>query len=734
MDETQATGPSGNSSPPESTLSHEALKHWIDSPEAFFNRELSWLAFARRVLELMQDPEIPLLERVNFAGIVGMLHDEFFMKRIGGLKRQVRLGVVTRSIDGRTPFDELSACRDEIKSQMAILSVVMEREIRPALKRAGVPLLDHAELSEEQQAQVATYFDTSILPLLTPLAVDAEHPFPFISGQGVNLAIWITGPKARKHRFVRLKVPANHSRWLPIPGSGGFVPLEQVIVANLPRVLPGDHSFRTYLFRVTRGAEARIEDAEEPADPDALVPGGIVSQVTHELKARRFAGIVRLKVGSDMPPELRDWLCEQLRISGDDVLATDTLLGLNDLMSLRIAGHDELRYPPHDPVIHPRLRGSEADEIFKIIRRGDILLHHPYDDFDSSVLRFIERAAEDPHVLAIKITIYRTSSDSPIIRALAEAARRGKQVAVLVEITARFDEAPNIAWGQLLEKEGVHVAYGVEKLKTHVKLALVVREEQGTLHSYAHVGTGNYHTGTARMYEDLGILTSDPILCRDISLLFNQLTGALPVRNFERLIVAPTHLREHLIRLIRREKELAQEGKRARIRAKINQLQDPEIIRELYLAGSAGVEISLQVRGVCCLRPGVAFSHNIQVFSVVGRFLEHSRIYEFWNGGAPDYLVGSADWTKRNLDRRVESLMRVMDPELKRQLGGILDTYENDRYSRWDCLPDGTYRRRKPGQGEARHGSQEVFIDLARFMAGPQDARPTLRGGAERNW
>ncbi len=376
---------------------------------------------------------------------------------------------------------------------------------------------------------------------------------------------------------------------------------------------------------------------------------------------------------------------------------------------------------------HPSLRrvpDAEPRTIFEEIRRGDILVHHPYQSFDSSVLRLISEAAEDPKVLAIKLTIYRTSSDSPIIRALTEAARRGKQVAVLVEITARFDEAPNIAWGQVLEREGVHVAYGVEKLKTHVKLALVVRDEEGGPRSYVHVGTGNYHTGTARIYEDLGILSADPALCRDVAQLFNQLTGALHVRSFEKLIVAPSEMRARFTELIRREADHARAGREARIRAKMNQLQDPEIIRELYKAGMAGVPVTLNVRGLCCLRPGVpGLSENIRVFSAVGRFLEHGRIYEFLNGGDREYYLGSADWMKRNLDRRVESIAPVEDPKLKEELSRILDVYEQDNCSCWDCGPDGSYTRRQPGPEERRVCAQEVFAEMARAQIGGETPR-----------
>jgi polyphosphate kinase len=695
----------------------------LDSPQAFLNRELSWLAFARRVLELTEDRGLPLLERVKFVGIMGMLHDEFFMKRISGLKRQVRRGVIKEALDGRRPAEELAACRDEVRRQMETLSRVMTEEIRPGLAAAGIPILGHADLTPKQQAHLRDYFSLAVLPILTPLAVDAEHPFPFISGQGLNLAIQVRYATGTRERFVRLKVPANRPRWLRLPDGDGFVPLEQVIAANLGLLLPGDQTFSAYLFRVTRGAEAEVDDADEAPDGDTLLPGGIVHLVTRELKARRFAGVVRVKVSADMPEGLRDWLKDQLQVSAEDIYPTDTFLGLSDLLSLPVSGRDDLLLPRHEPVTHPRLRAVPSAEpwaIFGEMARGDILLHHPYHSFDTSVLRFLEAAARDPHVLAIKLTIYRTSRDSPIIRALTEAARHGKQVAVLVEITARFDEAPNIAWGQLLEDEGVHVSYGVAKLKTHVKLALVVRDEGGRPRLYAHVGTGNYHTGTARAYEDLGVLTCDPDLCRDVAALFNQLTGALPMGEFKKLLVAPRDMRRRFGELIRREAEHARAGRAAGIRTKLNQLQDPDIIRELYRAGAAGVPISLNVRGLCCLRPGTpGLSENIRVFSAVGRYLEHGRIYEFLNGGAPEYYLGSADWMRRNLDRRVESIMPVTDAVLMGELGAILDIYERDNDSRWDAAPDGTYTRRRPAPGEERRGAQAAFTALAAAQAAP---------------
>jgi polyphosphate kinase len=460
------------------------------------------------------------------------------------------------------------------------------------------------------------------------------------------------------------------------------------------------------------------EDADLAIGEAGGEPGSIVRQVSGELKARKFAGITRLQVDSAMKKEMVGWLSTQLGIADDDVYVTEGLIRADDLLKLEVRGRPDLRFPHHAPITHPRLRhidGREPAALFEEIARGDILLHHPYVSFDTSVLRLVEAAAEDPEVLAIKLTIYRTSSDSPIVRALAEAARRGKQVAVLVEITARFDEAPNIAWGRYLEKEGAHVSYGVQRLKTHVKLVLVVREEEGQIRRYAHVGTGNYHSGTARIYEDLGVLTADPEICHDVSAVFNALTGSTPIGERSSLLVAPTAMRQRFTEIIRREGEHARAGRPCGIRAKMNQLQDQEIIRELYEASRAGVPIELNVRGLCCLRPGVpGLSENIRVFSVVGRFLEHSRVFRFENGGEPEHFLGSADWMKRNLDNRVETILAVRDEELQRQLDEILEVYATDNASAWDCDGDGAYWQRTAADGEERRVAQEILIRMTR--------------------
>ena len=685
-----------------------------DSPAALINRELSWLSFARRVLALAEDPEQPLLERVKFAGIMGMIYDEFAMKRLGGLFRRVRKGEARRGPDGMTPAEVLGACRAELRSQQEAVSGLVEEQLRPALRGLGCPVLDTGDLSPPQRDFLARYFVDSVEPILTPLVADAAHPFPFISNLGLNVAVVVTGP-GRRRRFVRIKVPANRPRWVPLPDQAGWVPLEQVIAANLGALFPRAEELDCWYFRVTRGAK---DDpwTDQAGDEDAdLSPGAIIGMVTAELTARKYAGAVRVEVGADMPADLRDWLATQLDADTADVIATPGLLSLGDLMDLPVDGHAGQRYPPHEPVTHPRLRHlthSDPSAVFGEIRRGDILVHLPYHSFDTSILRFLESAAVDPAVLAIKLTIYRTGRRSPIVQALKEAARRGKQVAVLVEITARFDEAPNISWGKELEEAGAHVAYGVERIKTHVKLALVVREEPDGIRRYVHVGTGNYHEGTARLYEDLGLLSADPELAAHAAAIFNELTAGIPAPTPGKLLIAPHDLRERFVALIRREAGHARAGRPCSIRAKMNQLQDPQMIRELYAASLAGVPIALGVRGLCCLRAGIPeLSPTIQVYSTLGRFLEHSRIYRFENGGAPEFFLGSADLMTRNLSRRMETVTPVCDPAIKAELEDILRIYEEDNCSAWDMQADGEYVRRRPAAGEARREAQQAFIE-----------------------
>jgi polyphosphate kinase len=691
------------------------------TPDSYVSRDLSWLDFARRVLALAEDPEVPLLERVRFVGIMGMLHDEFFMKRMSGLKREAARGSTKRLMGGRLPREELEACRKELAAQGELLNRVIA-DILPRLEREGIPILDHEELGAEPRAALRTYFEDSILPVLTPLAVDSEHPFPFVSNLALNVVLTLRHERKKRARLVRVKVPSNLPRWVPVPGGSAFTPLEQVIAANLGLLYEAATAEDAHFFRVTRGADGDPDRTLADRYTSLDAPGSIIEQVSYELKARKFAGVVRLEVSDAMPTRLREGLSRQLGIGPSDVYPSDRFLGLGDLSQFQGPQGGRLRFARHAPVVHPRLRGIPPERpqaIFEEIARGDILLHHPYHDFSSSVLRFLQAAARDPMVLAIKLTIYRTSKDSPIVLALAEAARRGKQVVVQVEVTARFDEAPNIAWGKFLEEEGAHVVYGVDQLKTHVKLALVIRQEGTRVRRYAHVGTGNYHPGTAKIYEDLGLMTSDPEVCRDVASVFNALTGATGYGRQRRVLVAPVTMRRRFVELIRREASHAREGRPSGICAKMNQLQDPDIIQELYEASRAGVRVDLVVRGLCCLRAGVpGLSENVRVISVVGRFLEHSRIYRFANGGDPEYFMGSADWMKRNLSNRVETVVPVRDEKLRRELDDILGVYLSDNASAWDAGPDGAYTRRRPREGEERRAVQEVFIRRATEDAG----------------
>jgi polyphosphate kinase len=692
-----------------------------DSPQAYLNRELSWLSFARRVLVMAEDPAVPLLERLKFAGIVSTLHDEFFMKRVSGIKRLLSRGDTSLSLDGLLPVEELMLCREEVLTQEELLYGLLKRDLLPSLAAAGIEILSLAQLNADQRAFIDQYFVRHVLPVLTPLAVDAEHPFPFVSHLGLNLLVQIRDTKRGRARLVRIKVPGNRPRWVPLEGHMAVVPLELVISANLEKVFPDAAKLDVYRFRVTRGADNKYEDeSDDRLSEMPLSPGSLMSYVADELKARRFAGIVRLQIASGMPERLIDWLAKQLGVNSEDVYVSDEPLAASDLMQLNFPGLPELHYPPHEPVLHPRLAklAPTPTAIFGEICRGDILLHHPYQSFDHSVVRFLRSAAVDPATLAIKLTIYRTNKDSPIIQALLEAARAGKQVAVLVEITARFDEQPNIEWAKLLEKEGAHVAYGVERLKTHVKLALVIREEADGLKRYVHVSTGNYHSGTARIYEDFGVLSCHPDLCEDVSQVFNELTGATPYEHYTTLLLAPRFMRARFRELIDREMEHAQTGRRSGIYAKMNQLQDTELIAQLYRASQAGVPVALNIRGLNCLRPGVpGLSENIRLFSVVGRFLEHSRVYRFENDGKPLFFLGSADWMRRNLDRRVETLMQVKDKAIQAELDRTIAVYEGDNCSAWDCGPDGTYTRREPGKKEERRAAQDMFLAAAQPQA-----------------
>ncbi|MFC1673336.1 polyphosphate kinase 1 [Pseudomonadota bacterium] len=687
--------------------------------QVYLNRELAWLTFARRVLALAEDPDTPLMERVKFAAIMGMLYDEFAMKRLGGMLKKLGQGQTrSHAPDGMETTETLRQCRVEVESQHRLLNTLIESDLRPGLARIGYPLLGYTELDDANKQACDDYFARHIEPILTPLAVDLAHPFPFVSNQSLNIAALIKDTPDAAVRFVRIKVPDNRPRWVPLP-DGGWVPLEDLITNSVKLLFPLAAQIECHYFRVLRGAKDSPWDRPETHELDPYVrPGRLMDIVADELEDRKYAGVTRLEVDAAMPEFWATWLARCMGADEDVIGHIDGLMATYDLADLKVDRAPELFDPPYEPVTHPRLQSLPDDTaaaFFAEIRRGDLLVHFPYQSFDTSVLKMLKLAATDPTVLAIKLTIYRTAKDSPVIEALAEAARRGKQVAVLVELTARFDETPNIAWARYLEKMGAHVAYGVEKLKTHAKLALIVREEADGLRRYVHFGTGNYHSGTARLYEDLGVVSCDEALGLEVEALFNELTSATPRSDYERILVAPHTLRRRFTELITREMEHAGQGLPCGIHAKFNQLQDPEIIQALCDASQAGVPITLNVRGFCCLSPGVeGISENVRVYSVLGRYLEHSRIYRFENDGQPEYFIGSADWMKRNLDRRVEAITQVRDDNICRELDAILDTHDQDNASAWDMQPDGQYVRRQPPGDGARYTAQDEFMSRAK--------------------
>jgi len=633
------------------------------------------------------------------------------------LKRFDKGKTTPRGPDGMDMHACLQACRVELERQHQLLNDIIETHLRPELAREGSPLLRYDELDDTGKSVCEDYFEELIEPVLIPLVVDLAHPFPFVSNQSLNIAVLIKDTEEAPERFVRIKVPSSRPRWVPLP-NGGWVPIEEIIANNLNLVFPYAAQTRCHLFRVLRGAKDSPWDRPESHELESNAnPGRLMDIVAQELEDRKYAGVTRLEVDADMPPHWAEWLAGCLNVGADVIGHVGGLMATSDLADLKVESHGALYDPPHEPVTHPRLRGLSSkgpDALFSEIRRGDLLLHFPYQSFDSSVLKMLETAAVDPAVLAIKLTIYRTARDSPVIEALATAARQGKQVVVLVELTARFDESPNIAWARYLEKMGAHVTYGVEKFKTHAKLALVVREEGDGMRRYVHFGTGNYHTGTARLYEDLGVLSCDERLGVEVEALFNELTSATPRSDYVRIMVAPHTLRRRFTELIKRETERARAGRACGIHAKFNQLQDPQIIEALCEASQAGVPVILDVRGFCCLSPGVkGVSDNIRIYSVLGRFLEHSRIYRFENDGTPEYFIGSADWMKRNLDRRVEAITQVHDPGVRQELDRILDVYERDNASAWDMQPDGQYILRQPKEGEPVIKAQEELMGHA---------------------
>jgi polyphosphate kinase len=654
------------------------------------------------------DPEVPLLERLKYLAIYSSNLDEFFMVRVAGLRDQVEAGIVTRGSDGWTPSETLEAIAKHIGPAIEQQVRVFLDQVCPAMAEAGIRIADISDLGRPERDFLRDYFQREVYPVLTPLAVDPSHPFPYISNLSLSLAVTVRDPGASRDRFARVKVPGILPRFVALGDGATFVPLEQVVTSHLDKLFPGMDVVEAHPFRVTRDAD--IELAEDEAD-DLLVA------VEQELRRRRFGAVVRLEVAASMPDHVVRLLQRELEVDDDSVVTVEGPLSLADLMGLVSAlDRPELAYDPWVGTTQPRLLGTEEDSVnlFATLREGDLLVHHPYDAFSTSVQRFIEQAADDPDVLAIKQTLYRTDGDSPIVNALISAAETGKQVAVLVEVKARFDEASNIGWARALEQAGCHVAYGLVGLKTHSKTALVVRRERGGIRRYVHIGTGNYNAKTARLYTDLGLLSCDEDLGADLTDLFNSLTGYARGGRYRKILLAPSNLREKVLELIGRTAERHSTRRPGRIVMQMNSLVDAACIRALYAASQAGVEIDLIVRGICRLRPGVpGVSENIRVRSIVGRFLEHSRIWTFANGKRRDHYIGSADLMPRNLDLRVEVVTPVTDPDLTGRLQEILDVMLADNVQAWELSVDGTWQRRQPADGEKRVATHKVLCELA---------------------
>jgi len=705
----------------------------LDDPSLYLNRELSWLEFNRRVLAQATDARVPLLERLRFIAIFANNLDEFFQVRVAGLKQQVAVGVTRRSPDGRTPQEQLEAIADRLAPMVATSSEVLSEQLLPLLARERVALVRIGDVEQEYRIGLDRYFAEEVFPVLTPLAVDPGHPFPYISNLSLSLAVTVRDRSTGRRHFARVKVPQVLPRFVAVtagpqdandgPPVQRFVPLEELMTTHLGRLFPGMEVVEAYAFRVTRNSDL---DLEEDEAEDLLLA------IEQELRKRRFGAVVRLEVARDAPQRVVDVLQDELDVTEADTYRVVGLLGLTDLAQLAGLDRAELSWPPWTPVPHPRLAPPAAPgegmasplraaEVFAEIRRGDLLVHHPYDSFHSTVERFVTAASEDPDVLAIKQTLYRTSGDSAIVQALVRAAERGKQVVALVELKARFDEEANITWARQLEKAGVHVVYGLVGLKTHSKTSLVVRRERGRIRRYVHIGTGNYNASTARLYTDLGLFSADPELGADLTDLFNFLTGYARQDTYRRLLVAPVSLRERVVELIRRQVARHSPERPSLIRLKLNSLVDRSMIAELYAASRAGVRVDLVVRGICGLRPGIpGLSDRIRVVSIVGRLLEHARIMQF---GHDDYYIGSADFMPRNLDRRVEAMTPVRDPALRAELRAVLDLELADNVQAWTLGLDGNWIRRRMGDGDEPRNSQEQF--MARSVERAREAIPT---------
>ena len=695
----------------------------LADPEHYLNRELSELAYQRRVLHEALDERNPLLERVRFLSIFTRNMDEFFMKRVGGLKQQIDAGVTDETVDGRTPRQQWEEVLETARPMFERQDRCYREVVRPALAEAGIEILDHDELTSDERTSMRAYFERSVLPTLTPLAFDPAHPFPFISNLSLSLAVLTRDDGEATPTFTRVKIPQNLPRLVAVEKGTRYVLIEDVIRANLDLLFPDVEVVEASLFRLTRNAEVRRD--EEVAED-------LIEVIEEVLEQRRFATAVRLEVEAGTAERIRETLVEQLGLEDREVFERSGPLDYREFATLVELDRSALKLPEWTPQPHPALQPAEAplggtaetdESVFERIRERDILLHHPYHSFGDTVQRFLDEAASDPDVLAIKAAIYRTASDSQVIETLIDAADNGKQVAVMVELKARFDEQNNLEWVRRLEENGIHVAYGTLGLKTHTKTALVVREEGDEVSLYSHVATGNYHSETATGYVDLGLLTADRAIGQDLVTVFNSFTGPALNERFEELLIAPVTMRDRFTECIRREADHARNGDPARVVVKVNALEDPAIIAELYRASMAGVDIDLIVRDICRLRPGVeGLSETIDVYSVVGRFLEHSRIYYFENGAAidgdgPEYYLGSADWMTRNLDNRVEAVTPVYDVEIRKQLRFVLELLRRDNRRCWEMTADGSYEQRQPGADERVVDTQAVLMDQARRAA-----------------
>ena len=679
----------------------------------FFSRELSWLEFNARVLNEARDVRTPLLERLKFLAIFSSNLDEFYMVRVGGLRRKVKNGQSGYPQERLSPAELLLAIEKRVNELLQSQRGCLTDDLLPALAKHGVKLVTMNDLTPADWLVMDAFFESQVFPVLTPLAVDPGHPFPYISNLSLSLAVRVRDPQNGAEHFARVKVPKSLARWVPAGKTGQFVPIEEVIGVNLGSLFPGMEVMSWHAFRITRFSDFELTGVEDDDD--------LLSVVERQVFERKFGEVVRLEVQTGMPDELRTLLMEELRDEEDalivalplterDVDEPGTLLDLGDLMSLAGAiDLPELRYPPFTPAVPVEL--VETPNIFDAIRERDVLVHHPFESFRDSVEHFLERAATDEQVLAIKLTLYRTSGETAIVKSLIEAAERGKQVVVLIELQARFDEANNIAWARTLENYGVHVVYGVPGLKTHTKTALVVRREPDGIRRYVHIGTGNYHSRTAKLYTDIGLFTCSPSIGADVSDLFNALTGFSRQVLYRKLLVAPANMRLRIVEMIDREAAHARAGRVGRIIAKMNALVDPDAILALYRASAAGVKIDLIVRGVCCLRAGLPdVSANITVRSIIGRFLEHSRIFYFGNAGAPEYYIGSADWMPRNFDRRVETVAPIEGPILHARIDSLLNLCLHDNRQAWLLQTDGTYVQRHPEGDEPERGSHAALL------------------------